>query len=89
MLEEAQGSGLGRRLVRAVAERLARAGMSSMLVWVLEANPACRFYEALGGVPLPERQYFERAGSRLVEVCYGWADTAPLRSDRPGASGRR
>jgi len=78
LLEEEQGHGLGRRLVRAVAERLAREGMTSMLVWVLETNPARRFYESLGGVLLPERQYFERAGSRLVEVCYGWAGTAPL-----------
>ncbi len=78
LLEEAQGHGLGRQLVHAVAERLAPHGITSMLVWALEANPACRFYEALGGVLLPERQYFERAGVRLAEVSYGWGDTGAL-----------
>jgi GNAT superfamily N-acetyltransferase len=80
LLRECQRQGIGRRLVRAVAERLAHEGMRSMLVWVLEDNPSRRFYEALGGVLLPERQYFERGGARLAEVCYGWPDIAVLRA---------
>jgi GNAT superfamily N-acetyltransferase len=79
LLQAAQGYGLGRRLAGAVADHLVRNGMRSMLVWVFEANrPARRFYETLGGVLLPERQYWDRAGVSLAEVSYGWADTGSL-----------
>lgn len=78
LLKVAQGQGVGQQLVRAVAERLARAGISSMLVWVLEANPSRRFYEALGGVLLSERQSFVVAGMPLAEVSYGWPRIADL-----------
>jgi hypothetical protein len=49
-----------------------------MLLWVLAANPACRFYESLGGVRLDSK--WEVFGStRLEEVAYSWPDlTAAL-----------
>lgn len=78
LLADAQGHGLGRQLMHAVAERLVREGMTSMLVWVLEANPSRRFYEALGGVLLPEHLSFVAAGTPLVEVSYGWRDITRL-----------
>lgn len=79
LLQGVQGHGIGRQLTCAVTAHLARGGMSSMLVWVLEANQSARrFYEALGGVLLPERHMFERTGIPLPEVSYGWADTGTL-----------
>ncbi|HEX6817938.1 MAG TPA: GNAT family N-acetyltransferase [Ktedonobacterales bacterium] len=78
LLADTQGHGLGRQLVRAVTQHLAREGITSMLVWVLEANPSRHFYEALGGVLLPERLSFVAAGTPLVEVSYGWRDLASL-----------
>lgn len=73
LLAEQQGKGIGRRLAREVAERLVVAGHEAMLVWVLAANPACRFYAALGGVPVREKQI--AIGDRsLTEVAYGWTD---------------
>jgi len=78
LLAERQGGGIGRRLVAAVARELAARGMPSMLLWVFAANPARRFYEALGGVYLGEQQ-FEIDGATLTEVAYGWRDTTPLR----------
>lgn len=79
LLPEAQGKGVGRALARAGARRLAERGMRSMLLWVFEENAAARrFYERLGGTPVG-RQGFELGGKWMVEVAYGWADTAALR----------
>lgn len=78
LLPAYQRRGLGRRLVGAVAAHLAEQGIHTLLLWVLAANaPGRRFYEALGGVPLRE-QRFELGGATVVEVAYGWPDTAPL-----------
>lgn len=73
LLESAQGHGIGRMLAGAVAERLAQAGSRSMLVWALADNPACGFYEAMGGQKVLEREV-EIGGARLPEVGYGWTD---------------
>ncbi len=83
VLDAWQGQGLGRRLARAVADRLAAAGLYSMLVWVLADNPMRRFYEALGDRLLREKKV-EIGGVALVEVAYGWPDTAALRDVERG-----
>lgn len=83
LLAEAQGRGIGRRLARAVAERLSAAGHAAMLVWVAAANPSRHFYAALGGVPIRERQV-TIGGVSLTEVAYGWEDTRPLRQPNSG-----
>lgn len=82
ILQTHQGQGVGRRLVQAVAERLYQANMTSMRVWVLVENPACRFYAALGGNPIAEKEIVI-GGKPLTEVAYGWADTSTLRSRYP------
>jgi len=64
-----QRQGLGRRLVAAVAKRLAQRGSRSLMLWVLEENRARGFYERLGGQLLDERQV---SGGR-PEVAYGWS----------------
>ncbi len=73
-LEAHQRVGLGRELVRATVRALLEGGHRSMLVWVLERNPARGFYEALGGRYLLRSQPIEIGGARLVEVAYGWDD---------------
>ena len=75
LLAEYQRYGRGRRLVRSVAERLTRAGLRSMLVRVLEANPACRFYERCGGRRV-RVEPIQEGGVTLNEVTYGWPDVA-------------
>jgi ribosomal protein S18 acetylase RimI-like enzyme len=78
LLEDTQRRGVGRRLVTSVASDLVRNDMRSMLVWVLEQNrSACRFYEALGGLPARE-QDISIGGVTLAEVGYGWQDIGPL-----------
>lgn len=77
LLEHYQGQGLGRRLFYALVERLARAGLTSMLLWVFAVNPARRFYEALGG-KLVKSSPFEIGGVTIEEVAYGWEDIRVL-----------
>ncbi|MHB8647169.1 MAG: GNAT family N-acetyltransferase [Thermomicrobiales bacterium] len=76
---EMQGRGVGRALMRAVAERLAADGITTLLVWMLRENhPARRFYAALGGQFVREQPaMFE--GIMLMDAGYGWLDTAALR----------
>lgn len=77
LLADHQGRGIGRRLVAAVAAGLAAQGMTSLQVWTLAANPACRFYESLGGVRIGEKPT-AIGGASLTEVAYGWLDSTPL-----------
>lgn len=78
VLPARQGKGLGRLLTRAVAGRLAGAGMRSMLVTVLAANaPARGFYEALGGRYLLTKPMTLR-GLTSDHAVYGWSDTRVL-----------
>lgn len=71
LLKEAQGQGLGRRLLEAVAQRLRESGYGKMLIWALAANPAGGFYRRMGGVPLRE-QIIAVGGIELPEVAFGF-----------------
>ena len=74
LLQSYQRQGIGRQLFRAAASGLRQAGMASWLVWVLTGNPARKFYEAMGGQYLYEKE-IEIGGKGLVEAAYGWKDT--------------
>ncbi len=80
LLQEHQGRGIGRRLFEAVVRELARRGLYSMAIWVLTDNPACGFYEAMGGRRVYERQE-EVYGVVLDEIGYGWDDIRNLAID--------
>jgi GNAT superfamily N-acetyltransferase len=77
LLANFQRRGLGSRLVRAVAARLAAFGCASLLVWVLATNPARTFYERIGGRYVSEQE-IEIGGERVREVAYGWPDLGGL-----------
>lgn len=77
LLDQAQGMGLGRRLLAAMAQQLLAGGTHAAVVWVLRENPSRYFYERLGGDLLAE-QPISFAGARLMEVAYGWTDLVPL-----------
>ena len=66
ILKSYQSKGIGRELVRVVAERLSQIEIHSMLVWVLADNPACRFYEKLGG-----KKVNQKGGSLCIRLRYG------------------
>jgi GNAT superfamily N-acetyltransferase len=77
LLAAYQRQGLGRQLTGAVVNRLLHHGLSSMLVWVLAANPYGAFYEALGGQYVREQE-ITISGAQLNEVAYGWLDLKEL-----------
>ena len=71
-------AGIGRLLMKAVAQSFIERGMDSMILWVLAENwPARRFYEGLGGQYVSERG-IEIGGACLRELSYGWDDLSPL-----------
>ena len=81
LLESAQRKGLGRRLFEAFVDALIRSERFSLLVWVAEGNPACRFYEAMGGKPVKTKE--ESFGDHLLtELGYGWPDIRRINGKR-------
>ncbi|WP_193370794.1 GNAT family N-acetyltransferase [Pelagibius marinus] len=68
-----QGQGLGRRLLSTALEALSKEKHKGAMVWVLAANPARFFYEAMGGERAGERME-SFAGTELEELAYGWPD---------------
>ncbi|HEX7973513.1 MAG TPA: GNAT family N-acetyltransferase [Anaerolineales bacterium] len=77
LLEGYQRQGAGRKLVATVARRLVQDGMFSMLVWVLDGNPAQSFYESLGGHAV-YRKEVSLAGGKYSEIGYAWEDIRSL-----------
>jgi GNAT superfamily N-acetyltransferase len=77
LLEGFQGEGIGRQLVRRLAQRLLEEGYRSMRVWVLAKNPARAFYESLGGEYLYQKTIL-LGGENYAEVAYGWKDIKTL-----------
>lgn len=73
LLKSHQQSGIGRQLVKRVVQHLQTCRIGNMMIWALERNPACRFYEKMGGIPVHTRSI--RIGDKdLVEIAYGWSD---------------
>jgi GNAT superfamily N-acetyltransferase len=73
VLSEYQGRGIGRALFDVCHYELGRCGHHGLLIWVLADNPACGFYEHLGGVIAGENRA-HIAGARLRELAYIWPD---------------
>ncbi|GCE06234.1 GNAT family N-acetyltransferase [Dictyobacter aurantiacus] len=73
ILANQHGQGIGRELVRVLARSLIQAGFSSMLVWVLDGNPAQHFYQRLGGQYVASKPE-QIGGADLEEIAYGWSD---------------
>lgn len=85
LLAAYQHRGLGRALIEVVAANLLRQGHASLLLWALADNPARRFYEALGGQLLRERETAMDGGT-ICEVAYGWPDIRLLIGARQTAA---
>jgi ribosomal protein S18 acetylase RimI-like enzyme len=75
ILKAFQHIGLGKALVCQVVQNLAARGFHSMCLWCLKDNPACSFYERLGGFLTAEKT-IEIGGKQLVDVAYAWPDLA-------------
>jgi GNAT superfamily N-acetyltransferase len=75
LLERFQGRGIGRGLTLEVMRRLVAVGHQGMLLWVLADNPACRYYETIGGVRIDSKME-TFGGVTLEEVAFGWPNLA-------------
>jgi ribosomal protein S18 acetylase RimI-like enzyme len=73
----AQGRGAGRELMRALAVRLIEDGLKRPVVWALEKNPWCTFYERLGGKRVAQKM-IEIGGVQLSDIAYGWDEIGTL-----------
>jgi ribosomal protein S18 acetylase RimI-like enzyme len=74
LLREYQRRGLGTRLVAAAVDRLLANGLTSMALFTEADNePACNFYDRLGG----ERQVDEKGE---FEGMFGWPDLRKLKA---------
>jgi ribosomal protein S18 acetylase RimI-like enzyme len=73
-----RGSGIGRRLMGAVAERLAARGEHRLYLWVFDANVrTIEFYLRLGG-EIVERGFIDIDGRRVPQSRVVWHDTEAL-----------
>lgn len=72
-----QGRGAGRQLMRALAERFVKDGFRRPVVWALEENPWCAFYERLGGRRVAQKM-IEIGGKQLSDIAYTWEDIGLL-----------
>ncbi|KAB7664690.1 GNAT family N-acetyltransferase [Bacillus sp. B1-b2] len=72
LLEDYQGQGIGKLLVNKVVEYLKEIGYNTMIIAALEENPACQFYEKIGGEIIGKEEV-DIGGKRLIEVIYGWS----------------
>lgn len=78
LLPEAQGRGLGRRLLSSTARALHAAGAETLQLWVLNGNDrARRFYEHLGASVAGERPV-RGWGGGCIETAMAWTDLAVL-----------
>lgn len=77
VLQAHQQRGVGRELVRECARHFVRHALFGFYLWVLKANRARMFYEALGGEVIAERTE-TLGGQKFAEVAYGWHDLTTL-----------
>ncbi len=77
LFEEQQGNGLGKKLIKSVVDDLLDKKLNSMLIWALEENPACGFYEKLGGKKVDTAE-IEIDGQKLGEIAFGWNDLSGI-----------
>jgi len=86
VLQPHQRRGVGRALVCACARHFVRHGQFGFYLWVLKANRARLFYEAMGGVEMAEK--VERVGRlhSFAQVAYGWHDLTALVSAAQGVA---
>jgi ribosomal protein S18 acetylase RimI-like enzyme len=81
VLDDFQGHGHGRALVRSVVAGLKEIGLEDMIVWVLRDNRLARnFYERLGGTYV-RAQPITIGSTTVEEVSYGWTNLDAVRAE--------
>lgn len=85
VLDDWRDRGLGRRLMRAAAMRLAAQGCASAFVWVLRDNPSRWFYARLGGRAAVETT-IRVGGETVAQTAYVWSPIDKLAEATSSAS---
>jgi L-amino acid N-acyltransferase YncA len=80
LLQAQQQQGIGRLLIHTLATALRERNFTSMVLWVLEQNPATSFYKHLGAVEVAQKQ-IEIGGTSLQELALGWTNLRQLAPD--------
>ncbi len=84
LLPAYQRRGIGGAMLSRLAALLVERGHDSALAWVLASNPACGFYEAMGGVLCAQRVGDDEGeGVPPADLAYGWSDLAALAKVMP------
>ncbi len=77
LLPTYQRRGIGSQMLSRLATHLVERGHTSAAAWVVATNPACGFFEAMGGAILAQREADEE-GDELTDIAYGWTDLPAL-----------
>ncbi|KWW17660.1 GNAT family acetyltransferase [Peribacillus simplex] len=75
IVEEFQGMGIGKKLLKQLFLKLEELGFHSILVEVLDGNKSRFFYEAFGAKVI-KSEPIKIAGEALTLLVYEWKDTA-------------
>ncbi len=78
VLEEYQQQGIGTLLMDELVTFLVSMNFKSMIIWVLEENPACEFYAKLGGIE-KERKMDKYGEKEFLLTGYVWEDIRKLK----------
>ncbi len=88
LLRRAQGRGLGRAMMSAMAKHLIAAGYSRASGWVFrDYPPARRFHEALGAKRTGIDGEWTILGVTLADISYGYQDISKLAAGAPAITG--
>jgi ribosomal protein S18 acetylase RimI-like enzyme len=80
ILQDYQGQGIGRAMMREAAARLTARGYARLVLWVASANPSRAFYDHLGGTPCGEKtETFYRVPVPLSRYC--WEDLGRITAE--------
>ena len=77
LLQSEQRKGIGSEMFRQMLEALRTAGYRSLMVWVLEQNPAVHFYRQVGSEEF-ERKEIRIGEETFTEIALRWNDIARL-----------
>lgn len=77
VLEKYQRTGIGKELLQNLFVRLNNLQLSTVLVWMLEENNACSFYENLGA-KLIDTQTLDFPKMKLKAIAYGWDEITSI-----------
>jgi L-amino acid N-acyltransferase YncA len=87
LLRRAQGRGLGRAMMSAMAKHLIAEGYSRASGWVFrDYPPACRFHEALGAKRTGIDGEWTILGVTLADISYGYWEISKLVAGGPPVS---